>query len=256
MARFVRTLESSESGRFVLRLHAVEDLGRFRGLIWVFVLLGFIGFSVTGVRASSFAAQNASAKASNSSDKGGGTTDANSSVSPSDKDLATAQASQVPNDTYRIGIEDDLQVSVWHEPELSTQVVVRPDGVITLPLLNDVHVVGLTPKQLQTELTAKLKNYVTEPQVTVIVRGIKSRKVYLIGEVGHTGVFQLNTRMTVLQLLAEAGGLGPYAKGDNIYVMRTENGMQKKLRFNYKKALRGDQKEDFELEPGDMVVVP
>jgi polysaccharide export outer membrane protein len=261
MARFVRISELAKAGSFVLNRVGVSNSGNVKLAYWVFLavllvsFLGEKGFAQSGTDA---ALHESAVKVEDSSSKPATVAESKGAPEPS-KQLPKQEsgaAAQVADDTYRIGIEDDLQVSVWHEPELSTQVVVRPDGVITLPLLNDVHVVGLTPKQLQAELTEKLKAYVTEPQVTVIVRGIRSRKVYLIGEVGHTGVFPLNTRMTVLQLLAEAGGLSPYAKGDDIYVMRSENGLQKKLRFRYKKALRGDEKEDFELEPGDMIVVP
>jgi polysaccharide biosynthesis/export protein len=169
---------------------------------------------------------------------------------------ATATAPELEAaDVYRIGIEDDLQVSVWHEPELSVQVTVRPDGVITLPLLNDIKVTGLTTKELQDLLLEKLKAYVTEPQVTVIVRGIKSRKVYLAGQLAHPGAVQLNSRKTVLQLLAEVGGLGPFAK-DNMYILRNEGGQTKKIPFSYKRAMRGEPKDDILLQPGDVIVAP
>ena len=160
-------------------------------------------------------------------------------------------------DEYRIGTEDELKISVWHEQELSVPVVVRPDGMITMPLLNDIPVVGLSTKQLQDLLTEKLKPFVTEPQVTVVVTGIHSRRVYLLGQVPHTGAFPLNGRRTILQLLAEAGGLGPYAKGDNIYVLRNQNGTTQRLNFSYKKAIKNqDLSGDFELMPGDTIVVP
>lgn len=175
--------------------------------------------------------------------------------------LAQAVSSELENanDTYRIGIEDDLQISVWREPELSMPVVVRPDGIITLPLLNDIRVVGLTPKELQALLTEKLKAYVNEPQVTVIVRAIRSRRVYLIGEAARPGAYPLNGRKTILQLLAEVGGLGPFARADGIYVLRTENGRQIRIPFSYKKAINGqvgNKAQDIELLPGDIVVVP
>ena len=158
---------------------------------------------------------------------------------------------------YRIGVEDDLQISVWREPELSMQVVVRPDGKITLPLLNDVQVVGLTTQDLQALLTEKLKPYVTEPQVTIIVRGIRSRKVYLVGQVSHPGAFPLNGQKTVLQMLAEAGGLNLFAKSESIYVLRKNGSRQEKIPFKYKQALKGQSdKSDFELVPGDVIVVP
>lgn len=170
---------------------------------------------------------------------------------------ATTENSADESSGYRIGVEDELQISVWHEPELSLPVQVRPDGMITLPLVNDVSVVGLTTQELQTQLTEKLKPFVNEPQVTVIVRNIRSRKVYLVGQVAKPGPYPLNGRKTVLQLITEAGGLGQFAKSGSIYVVRNSAGKQVRLRFNYKKALAGKSDSgDTELLPGDMVVVP
>jgi len=160
-------------------------------------------------------------------------------------------------DSYRIGVEDELQISVWHEPELSMPVQVRPDGMITLPLINDLPVVGLTTHELQTTLSEKLKPFVNEPQVTVIVRNIRSRKVYLMGQVGKPGPYLLNGRKTVLQLITEAGGPSQFARTGSIYVIRTVNGQQTRLQFNYKKALSGKPDAgNIELLPGDMVVIP
>jgi polysaccharide biosynthesis/export protein len=157
--------------------------------------------------------------------------------------------------TYIIGVEDELQVSVWREPELSTVVVVRPDGIITLPLINDVKAVGLKTEELQNVLMDKLKNFVNEPQVTVIVRAIRSRKVYLVGEVGRQGTYALNGDMTALELLAAAGGVGPFAKADAIYILREQNGKKIRIPFHYKKAVAG-KSENVTLQPGDVVVVP
>lgn len=157
--------------------------------------------------------------------------------------------------TYIIGVEDELQISVWREPELSTSVVVRPDGMITLPLINDVKAVGLKTEELQNVLMDKLKNFVNEPQVTVIVRSIRSRKVYLVGEVGHQGTFTINGDMTALELLAAAGGVGPFAKADSIYILREQNGKKIRIPFHYKKAVAG-KSENVTLQPGDVVVVP
>jgi polysaccharide export outer membrane protein len=156
---------------------------------------------------------------------------------------------------YRIGAEDELQISVWHEPELSAVVLVRPDGNITLSLLGDVAVVGLKPEELQLLLASKLKPFVNEPQVTVIPRNIRSRKVYLVGQVSHQGSFPLNGSLTVLELIADAGGLNPFAKKGSIYVLRVENGQKKRIPFNYKKALSGKE-QNITLLPGDVVVVP
>jgi polysaccharide biosynthesis/export protein len=158
---------------------------------------------------------------------------------------------------YHIGIEDELQISVWKEPEISTTVVVRPDGMITLPLLNDVHVLGLQTTELQAVLTEKLKPFVNEPQVTIIVRGIKSRKVYVYGQVSKAGAYSLVGRKTVLEVLSEAGGLSLFAKKGSIYVLRNVDNKKTKLPFNYNNALKAKHPNDnFDLFPGDIVVVP
>lgn len=161
---------------------------------------------------------------------------------------------QPPSD-YRVGAEDELTISVWHEPEFSQPVTVRSDGMITLPLLNDIPVSGLTTEELQSLLTEKLKTLINDPQVTVMVKAIHSRKVFLIGNVAKQGTYGLTGKKTVLELIAEAGGLGPFAKTRSIYVLRKENGKEVHLPFNYKKALAG-KGENPELKPGDMVVVP
>jgi polysaccharide export outer membrane protein len=179
---------------------------------------------------------------------------------PQAPDAAKPGASEttpaVDPDAYRIGLADQLMISVWKEPELSMTVVVRPDGMITLPLVNDVHVVGLKPTELQQLLTDKLKPFLTEPQVTVIVQGIRSRKVYLVGNVSKQGSLPLEGGETVMQLLAASGGVGPFAKADSIYILRTENNKQVRIPFQYKKALKGKTKEDILLQPGDVIVVP
>jgi len=170
---------------------------------------------------------------------------------------AAKHADVLPDETYIVGIEDELQISVWKELELSGPVVVRPDGIITMPLLNDIAVVGMTTKQIQDVLTEKLKPFVTEPQVTVIVRNIRSRKVYLVGQIARAGAFQLNGTKTVLQMIVEAGGVGQFAKADHIYILRTTGGRQERLNFSYKRALKGtDPKADFPLLAGDIIVVP
>jgi polysaccharide biosynthesis/export protein len=156
---------------------------------------------------------------------------------------------------YRVGTDDELMISVWHEPELSQDVVVRPDGMITLPLLNDIKIQGLTTSEVQTLLTEKMKPLVNEPQVTVIVKAIKSRKVFLVGNIARQGSYELTGTESVLQVIAEAGGLGPFAKAGSIYVLRNENGKQLRLPVNYKRALSGKGATP-ELLPGDMVVVP
>ena len=185
-----------------------------------------------------------------------------SSLAQSAPDPAKKEAPPVatpkPGDTettYRIGVEDELQISVWREPELSSIVVVRPDGKITLPLINDIVVTGLTTDELQTMLAQKLKNYVNEPQVTVTVRNIRSRKVYIVGQALRQGSFPLNGTKTVLELIAEAGGLNAFAKSSSIYVLRTIDGKKTKIPFDYKKAISG-KIENVVLMPGDVLVIP
>ena len=158
---------------------------------------------------------------------------------------------------YVIGPDDVLDVSVWKEPEVSRVVPVRPDGKISLPLLNDVQAAGLTPAQLAAEITESLKKYVTSPQVTVIVTTINSQRVYILGEVTRPGAFPLLPGMSVLQALSSAGGFTQFAKVKNIFVRRVENGRESKYPFNYKDVINGKRPEqDILLKAGDTIVVP
>ena len=159
--------------------------------------------------------------------------------------------------TYIIGQDDVLDISVWKEAEVSRQVPVRPDGKISIPLLNDVQASGLTPMQLQAQLTEKLKKYFTEPQVTVIVIAINSRRVYLMGEINRPGAISLVPNMTVLQAISSAAGLTQFANSSRIQILRTENGKQIRYYFNYKEVIRGVKTEqNILLKPGDSIVVP
>jgi len=183
------------------------------------------------------------------------------------KDDKTAQTSEAPaapptkaateDPNYTIGPQDVLDISVWKEPELTRSVPVRPDGKISLPLLNDVQAAGLTPSQLAAQITTSLKKFVTEPQVTVIVTAINSQRVFIIGEVLRPGAFPLLPGMTVLQALSSAGGFTQFASLGKIYVLRNENGKQTKYPFNYKAAINGKQvDQNFTLKAGDQIVVP
>ena len=170
---------------------------------------------------------------------------------------ASNPKSATDDPTYIIGQDDVLDISVWKEPDVSRQVPVRPDGKISLPLLNDVQASGLTPMQLQTQLTEKLKKYFTEPQVTVIVIAINSRRVYLMGEINRPGAFPLVPNMTVLQAISSAGGLTQFANSSKIQILRNENGKQVPYFFNYKDVIRGVKTEqNILLKPGDSIVVP
>jgi polysaccharide export outer membrane protein len=180
-------------------------------------------------------------------------------AAPCTSGCAPTAAPSVPpavSPDYIIGSEDTLHVSVWKEPDLTATLPVRPDGKISLPLLNDVQASGLTPMQLAADLTTRLKKYVADPQVTVVVTQMNSQKVFLLGEVLHTGAVPLLPNMTVLQVLSTAG-FSQFANTKGIYILRTENGKQDKLPFNYKAVVKGDHMEqNILLKPGDTVVVP
>jgi polysaccharide biosynthesis/export protein len=173
-----------------------------------------------------------------------------------DASAATQKAAtQDPN--YIIGAQDVLDISVWKEPEVSRVVPVRPDGKISLPLLNDVQAAGLTPSLLAAQITVSLKKYVTSPQVTVIVTTINSQRIYIIGEVTRPGAFPMLPGMNVLQALSSAGGFTQFAKTKSIYVLRMENGKQQKYPVNYKEVVSGKHPEqDILLKAGDTIVVP
>lgn len=159
--------------------------------------------------------------------------------------------------TYVIGSEDVLEIDVWKEPAVTRTVPVRPDGKISLPLLQDVQAAGLTPAELGTNLTKRFEKFFTDPEVTVVVTKMNSQRIYILGEVGHPGPQLLLPKMTVLDALSAAGGLSQFASKKKIYVLRKKNGKSERLRFNYKKAIRGKgPAQDIVLQPGDTVVVP
>lgn len=156
---------------------------------------------------------------------------------------------------YKIGPQDVLRIDVWKEAEISRSVPVRPDGKISLPLLNDVQAAGYTPMELANLISEGLKKYITNPQVTVSVSEINSRRVYVTGEVTKPGAYPLLPNMTALQLLTSAGGFTQFARTKNIYVLRTEAGKQVKHPFNYKDVVNG-KSDDVALQVGDTIVVP
>ena len=170
---------------------------------------------------------------------------------------ASAPKSATNDANYVIGAQDVLDINVWKEQDISRVVPVRPDGKISLPLLNDVQAAGLTPAQLAAQITESLKKYVTNPQVTVIVTTINSQRVYILGEVSRPGAFPLLPNMTVLQALSSAGGFTQFAREKNIYVLRTEDGKQVKHPFNYKDVVSGkNSDQNIVLKAGDTIVVP
>jgi polysaccharide export outer membrane protein len=162
----------------------------------------------------------------------------------------------VDNAHYIIGAEDTLQVTVWKEPSLSGTIPVRPDGMISLVLVGDLRAAGRTPMQLSDDITTRLKKYIQDPNVSVLVMGVNSQKIFLVGEVGHVGPIMMTPGMTPLQAIAAAGGLTPYANSKKIYILRGEAGKQQKIPFNYKQALKGEETQSVALKPGDTIVVP
>ena len=159
---------------------------------------------------------------------------------------------------YSIGPDDLLVVNVWKEPEISRNVVVRPDGKISLPLVGDLRASGRTPVQLQEEIKGQLSNYIENPEVTVILQEARSQKFNILGEVEHPGSYALSRSMTVLDAIAIAGGLRDFAKSRKIYVLRINgDGSRVRLQFNYKEVIKGQSlSQNVELQPRDTVVVP
>lgn len=158
---------------------------------------------------------------------------------------------------YKIGAQDVLRIDVWKEEQLTRTVPVRPDGKVTLPLMNDIQAEGLTPMQLAAVVSEGLKKFINNPQVTVTITEINSRRIYVTGEVARAGAFPLLPNMTVLQALSSSGGFTQFARIKNIYVLRVENGKQVKHPFNYKEVVNGKSPEqNMLLEPGDVIVVP
>jgi polysaccharide export outer membrane protein len=166
-----------------------------------------------------------------------------------------AGVSQPPG--YLIGPEDTLAIVYWREKDLSADVVVRPDGMISLPLLNDINAAGLTPEQLRVAITEGAAKFVAEPTVSVVVKSINSRKVFITGQVGKPGPYPLGGPTTVLQLIATAGGVAEYADKGKIVVLRTEGSKQSTYSFNYEEVMkRKNLGQNIELKPGDVVLGP
>ncbi len=163
---------------------------------------------------------------------------------------------QAPVD-YIIGADDTLHITVWKEPDMSVTLPVRPDGKISIPLLDDVQAAGMTPMQLGTSIHDKLKKYIADPRVTVVVTAMNSQRIFVLGEVVHSGPMPLLPHMTVLQALSSAG-FTQFSNLRAIYLLRVgENGQQIKLPFHYKDAIKGrDTQQNIVLKPGDTIVVP
>jgi polysaccharide biosynthesis/export protein len=169
---------------------------------------------------------------------------------------ASGTAAAVPPANFVIGVSDVLAVAFWRDPRMSGDVVVRPDGMISLPLLNDVHAAGFTPEELAGALAKAALKYMSDPDVTVVVKEIHSRRVFVLGNVATPGMVALSTDMNMLQLIAVSGGLLEFADKDNITIIRTVGGQEKRLKFNYNDVVKGKNvKQNILLQPGDTVVV-
>jgi polysaccharide export outer membrane protein len=171
-------------------------------------------------------------------------------------DKTTNEPKSLAGPDYVIGADDMLHVSVWKEPDLTQSLPVRPDGKISLPLLNDVVAAGLTPTQLADSITTKLKKFMSDPHVTVVVTAMNSQKIYILGEVLHPGTTILQPNMTVLQALATAG-FTQFANTKGIYLLRNDNGKQQKIAVHYRELIKGESvAQNLSLKPGDTIVVP
>ena len=170
----------------------------------------------------------------------------------------TDNATGVRPDAYVIGAEDVISVYVWKEPDMSKTVPVRPDGMISLPLVGELKAAGNTPVQFQDVLAEAMKKYVSDPQVTVVVEKVASLNFNIVGEVAKPGYYPLTRRLTVLDAISLAGGFRDFAKTKKIYVLRTSaNGGEQRLPFNYKEVIKGqNSQQNIELQPRDTIVVP
>ena len=169
---------------------------------------------------------------------------------------AAAAIVEPPGDAFRIGPEDVLDVQVWKNPELSRVVPVRPDGIISLPLVNDIRAAGLTPIELRQQVTQRLAEFIPSPEVSVIVREVHSVKVAVLGAVRMPGHYEVNSAATVLELIARAQGLTEFADRGRIVVLRQNGKATKRIPFNYRKVAEGSEQDNFVVQPGDIIVVP
>lgn len=174
------------------------------------------------------------------------------------QDDPSADIATPHNRTFIIGNDDMLNVNVWKEPELTKSIPVRSDGKISLPLIGEVQAAGRTPLQLEGEITEKLKAFITDPEVTVIVEKINSKKFNILGKVVKPGSYPLTTTTTVLDAIAQAGGFQDFAKQKSVYILRpAPGGGTERLPFNYKDVIKGKHSnENVRLEAGDTIIVP
>jgi len=186
----------------------------------------------------------------------GGT--ASSNAAPAAQTLVSSAAPKPHDDSFVIGNDDVLAINVWKEPDVSRSIPVRSDGKISLPLVGEVQAAGLTPLRLEKDIASKLKNYISEPEVTVIVQQVNSQKFNILGQVARPGTFVIANSPTVLDAIALAGGFRDFAKQKAIYVLRQNaDGTQTRIPFNYKEVVKGQNPaQNIKLQPRDTIVVP
>lgn len=179
-------------------------------------------------------------------------------LAPASANVKTSDQSKPHDDSFVIGNDDVLAINVWKEPDISRSIPVRSDGKISLPLVGEVQAAGRTPLKLEEDIAGKLKNYISEPEVTVMVQQINSQKFNVLGQVARPGSFVIANSPTVLDAIAAAGGFRDFAKQKSIYVLRENpDGTQTRLLFNYKEVIKGvNPAQNVKLQPRDTIVVP
>jgi polysaccharide export outer membrane protein len=233
--------------------------------IFFLVLLALLVAVVPGIYAQNEANSASVAKpvlppgSSENASGAGATKDvANAAPLPAAPDTTPQRVVPAHSNSYVIGAEDVLAINVWKEPEMSKEVPVRPDGMISLPLLGEIKAQGLTPVQLEEAISTPLKKILSDPEVTVMVVQVHSLTFNIVGQINRPGYYPLTRRMTILDAIAMSGGMRDFAKQKKIYVLRTmADGKQVRLPFNYKNVIKGkNASQNIELEPRDTVVVP
>ena len=186
-----------------------------------------------------------------------GQSDSGTTTQPT-QTIDASSATKPHDDSFVIGNDDVLAVNVWKEPDVSRSIPVRSDGKISLPLVGEVQATGRTPRKLEQDIAARLKNYIAEPEVTVIVQQINSQKFNILGQVNRPGSYVINNSATVLDAIAVAGGFRDFAKQKSIYVLRQNaDGSQTRMPFNYKEVVKGkNPAQNVKLQPRDTIVVP
>jgi polysaccharide export outer membrane protein len=170
---------------------------------------------------------------------------------------AEPSAAKPHDDSFVIGNDDVLAINVWKEPDISRSIPVRSDGKISLPLVGEVQAAGLTPLKLEKDIASKLKNYISEPEVTVMVQQVNSQKFNILGQVVRPGSYVIANSPTVLDAIALAGGFRDFAKQKSVYVLRQSPTGESRIPFNYKEVSQGkNMSQNIKLQPGDTIIVP